>query len=139
MTPSLTSPTRDSFRKTRTASAHRSSNSRSHIAVLRGIALACLTRKPEPLLLLSKPPLTSDRPPEACPTAPHNPRISLVQAVPSLKRCSLICLLLHRQQMSLSAHPYFPPRKGTIRRVHSGAGSISLLPVRGLAELGSDA
>ena len=83
--------------------------------MLLGLALACRTRKPKPFLLLSLSPLVSEHPPEACPTAVHKPRISLVHAVRSLKRCSLLCLpLSHHQQMSLSVHPHLSLRNAAI-------------------------
>ena len=43
-TPSLTSPTLVALRNARTASVYRSSDNRSRIDVLLGLALACLTR-----------------------------------------------------------------------------------------------
>ena len=94
---------------------YRSSDSKSHIVVLLGLDLACRTREPKPFLLLSLSPLVSERPPEACPTAVHKPRIFLVYAVHSLKRCFLLCLpLSHHQQMSLSAHAHLSLRNGAI-------------------------
>ena len=94
--PSLTSPTRVAPKKSSTASVCRPSDSRSRIDALLGLALACLTRKPKPFLLLKQPPFSSAHPPEASPTAAHSSRISFVHAVHSLKRCSLLCLpLLH--------------------------------------------
>ena len=100
-------------RKVSTASVYRSSDSRSRINVLLGLALACLTRNPKPFLLLKEPPLPSIRFPEASPTVAHSCNISFVQSVHSFKRCSLLYRpLLHHQQTSLSVHPHPPPRKG---------------------------
>ena len=96
--PSLTSPTHVAPRKTRTTSVYRSSDSRSRIVALLGLALACLTGKPKPLLLLKKFSRPSVRLSEASPTLAHSSRISFVHAVRSLKRCSLLCPPLSRHQ-----------------------------------------
>ena len=102
-------------KKKRNPAVYRSSDSRSRIDAFLSLALASLIRKPKPFLLLSRPPLTSERPPEASPTVAHSSRISFVQAVHSLKRCSLLCLpFSHHQQMSLSVHPHFSLRKRAI-------------------------
>ena len=117
ITPSLTSPTRAAFRKVRTASVFRSSESKSRIVVLLGLALACLTRKPKPLLLLGVLPPPSDAPllPDASPTFFHSCLISFVHTVHSLKRCFLLCLpLLHHQHSSLSIQLCLSLRKGAI-------------------------
>ena len=54
--PSLTVPTRAAARNLRTASVYLSSESRFRDAVLLGLALVCLTRYPNPLLLFGTSP-----------------------------------------------------------------------------------
>ena len=83
--PPLTSLTLVAARKANTASVNLSSDSRSLIDVLLGLALACLTLNPKPFLLL-KGSLVLLLSPEASPTALHSSLISFVHAVHSLKR-----------------------------------------------------
>ena len=67
MTPSLTSPTRIALKKARTASVYRPSDSKPRFAVLLSLALACLTLKPKPFLLLKALFLPLVRTPDATP------------------------------------------------------------------------
>ena len=82
--------------------------------MLLGLALACPTWKPKPLLLFrgaSYPLLL----PEIFPTSLHNSLISLSHLLHSLKRWSLLCLPpSHHQHASVSVHPYLSLMKGAI-------------------------
>ena len=115
MSPSLTSPTLVASINARTAFVYRSSDNRSRIDELLGLALACLTRQLKPFLLLS---LTADfhsSPRGLAHSCPHNSLISFFHAEHSLKRYSLLCLPLpHHQHTSVPIHPHLSLRKGTI-------------------------
>ena len=86
MTPSLTSPTLVLSKKAKTASVYLSSDISSLTVVLLGLALACLTLNPKPLLLLKGPP-ASPLLPEIFPTSSHNfpdlsfPSLALLEKV----------------------------------------------------------
>ena len=114
MTLALTSPTFVPSKNLRTASVYRSFDSKSLTDVLLGLARACLTLYPKPFLLLKGSSVCS-LPPEASLTAVHSSLISVVQALHSLKRCSLLCLpLLHHQQPSESVQPHLSFRKEAV-------------------------
>ena len=106
ITPSLTSSTRVAP-KTITASVYRSSDSRSRIDVLLGLALACLTQKPKPLLLLKR--LRMILPALLMPLRPLPKALvspCLCRAHYLFKEMLPACLLLsHHQQMSVLIHP----------------------------------
>ena len=85
MTPSFTSPTLVFPKKSKTASVYLSFDINSLTVVLLGLALASLTWKPKPFLLL-KGPSASPLLPEIFPTASHSSLISFPHLLHSLKR-----------------------------------------------------
>ena len=110
--PALTSPTLVSRKNLRTASLYRSFANKSLTDVLLGLARACLTLYPKPFLLLKGSSACSLFP-DSFPTAVQSSLISVVQALHSLNRRSLLCLpLLHHQQTSVSVHPHLPQEGG---------------------------
>ena len=110
--PALASPAFVASKNLSAASVYRQLDSRSLTDVLLGFALACLTLKPKPFLLLKGSRVTSPLP-EAFPTAVHNSLISFVDAVHSLKRCSRLCLPFpHRQHVRIRPRPLLLQKGG---------------------------
>ena len=116
MTPVLTSPTLVFPKNIKTASVYLAFDSSSLTDVLLGLARAYLTLYPKPFLLLKGlSSLFCSLFPKAFPTAVQGSLISIAQALHSLKRCSLLCLLsLHHQQVSESVQPHLFFRKGAV-------------------------
>ena len=117
ITPALTSPTLVLSRKSKTAPVYLPSVKSSLTDMLLGLALACLTWNPKPLLLSKGLLLPSSLSlfPDMFPTAVHSSLISFSHALHSLNRCSLLYLpSSHHQHLSDLVHPHLSFKKGAI-------------------------